>query len=165
MRRLMVTAIVLVLLLAACGSGSADNVGDLTVENITANLTLPTETGAVYMQITNGGDTDDALIDATIPGCGTVELHEVVMVNDVMTMQQIEGNRIPIPAGESVMLKRGGLHVMCIDKTGDFAIGDSVPVTLVFENAGTIEVAAEVIDPGEMPANTEGGSMGSDNDN
>lgn len=122
----------------------------LIVKNIKANLALPTNTGAIYMAITNDTSSDDALIDASIPGCGTVELHEMVMQDDVMTMRQMEGNRILIPAGETVMLQRGGLHVMCIDKTGEFAVGESVPVMLTFENAGTMEVTAEVIDPGEV---------------
>ncbi len=74
----------------------------------------------------------------------------MIMENDVMVMRQMEGNRIPIPAGETVMLQRGGLHVMCIGKMAEFAVGQSVPVTLTFEKAGTMEVTAEVIDPGEM---------------
>ncbi len=143
------------LLLAACGgAGGADDTpatgGELTVDQVTANLSLPTDTGAVYMRITNGSAADDALIDAAVPGCGTVELHEIIMDGDVMSMSQVEGNRIPIPAGQTVMLERGGLHVMCIGKTGEFTVGQSVPVTLTFETAGEMEVTAEVIEPGEM---------------
>ncbi|HRO91899.1 MAG TPA: copper chaperone PCu(A)C [Promineifilum sp.] len=112
-------------------------------------MSLPMPNGAVYMTITNGTADDDALIDAAVPGCDAVELHEMIMENDVMVMRQMEGNRIPIPAGETVVLQRGGLHVMCIGKTAEFAVGESVPVTLTFEKAGTMEVTAEVIDPGE----------------
>lgn len=161
MRLMRVGALLLVLALvtAACGGQAMDEPaateGALTVDNVSANLTLPSDTGAVYMQITNGTEVDDALIDATVPGCGTIELHEMVMDGDVMRMRQMEGNRIPVPAGETVMLQRGGLHVMCIDKTGEFAVGDEVPVTLQFENAGTIEVMAMVIEPGEMPEGME----------
>ena len=39
----------------------------------------------------NGTDTDDALIGAEVPGCGVIELHDMVMENDVMMMQQVEG--------------------------------------------------------------------------
>lgn len=162
MRLLKFIVPLLLIVLVACGGNQATDTGsgttgELTVDNVTANLTLPTSTGAVYMRITNGSGSDDALIDAEVPGCGTVELHEMVMQDDVMMMRQMEGNRIPIPAGETVMLQRGGLHVMCIDKTGEFTVGEMVPVTLQFENAGTIEVEAEVIEPGEMPMEMEGG--------
>lgn len=153
MRLFIVSGLILVVLLAACGGGDmggTDSGGELVIENVMGNLALPMPNGAVYMTITNGTARDDALVDAAVPGCGTVELHEMVMEGDVMQMRQMPGNRIPIAAGETVMLQRGGLHVMCIGKTGEFAVGEAVPVTLTFENAGTIDVTAEVIDPGGM---------------
>lgn len=156
MRLIKLLSLFLLIFLVACGGSQsgetgAEPAGGLTVDNVTANLTLPTTTGAVYMRITNNSGSDDALIGAEVPGCGTVELHEMVMQDDVMMMRQMEGNRIPIPAGETVMLQRGGLHVMCIDKTGEYTVDQLVPVTLQFENAGNIQVEAKVIEPGEMP--------------
>lgn len=147
------------ILLTACGSASEsepttnesnNTSGELTVTDVTANLSLPTDTGAVYMTITNGTDTDDSLVNADVPGCGVVELHEMSMDGDVMVMRQVEGGEIPVPAGATVTLKRGGLHVMCIEKAEPTAVGETVPVTLTFANAGTIEVQAEVIDITEM---------------
>ena len=159
MKRLIVLSLILVVVLAACGGGEQGEAagGKLVVENVMGNLSLPMPNGAVYMTITNGTGSDDARIDAAVPGCGTVELHEMVMVDDVMEMRQMEGNRIPIPAGETVTLQRGGLHVMCIGKTSDFTVGQSVPITLTFENAGTMEVTAIVTDPGEMSPEMEMG--------
>ena len=150
---------ILLIVLAACGGAGDDAAGtpgELTVDNVTANLTLPTETGAVYMRIVNNTDTDDALLGVTVPGCGTVELHEMVMQDDVMTMRQLEGNRLPIPAGETVTLESGGLHVMCFGKTGDFTVGQAVPITLEFGNAGAMSVSAEVVAPGEMGSDMDG---------
>lgn len=170
MQRIKGVIIVLALIftVTACGGQNEDmasdetalSSGELVVDNVTANLTLPTATGAVYMRISNGTGQDDVLLGAEVPGCGTVELHEMSMDGDIMRMRPVEGGRIPIPAGQTVMLQRGGLHVMCIDKTGEFVVGDSVPVTLQFERAGTVEVSAQVIEPGEMPMdNMEGDSM------
>lgn len=159
MRRMaLITGLILLALLAACGGQTADTMtmepaataGELVVDNVSANLSLPTATGAVYMRITNGSDQDDALLGATVPGCGVIELHEMSMDGDVMRMRPVEGGRIEVPAGATVMLERGGLHVMCIDKTTEYAVGDTVPVTLEFEQAGTIEVSAMVVEPGEM---------------
>jgi copper(I)-binding protein len=148
MKRLLLTVglILILTILAACDSGG----GDLVIENVKANLTLPSETGAVYMTITNDSDEDEVLVGASVPGCGTIELHEMRMDGDVMVMQEVPGGEIEIPAGETVELKQGGLHVMCIGKTGKFAVGDTVEVTLEFANAGTKEVSSEVIAPGQM---------------
>jgi copper(I)-binding protein len=124
--------------------------GELTVANVRANLALPSTTGSVWMVILNGTDTDDALIGAEIPGCGVIELHDMVMQGDVMVMQQVEGGQIPIPAGATVELKRGGLHVMCIDKAAPLDVGSNVDLVLHFANAGAISVTAPVVEPGEM---------------
>jgi len=146
---LLICLTLVLIILAACGSGD----GDLKIEMVKANLILPTETGAVYMTISNETGEDDVLTGASVPGCSTVELHEMVMDGDVMIMRQVAGGAIPIPAGETVELKQGRLHVMCIGKTGEYAVGDTVEVTLEFDNAGTIKVSAEVIAPGELGMN------------
>ena len=157
--------LVLVLLLAACSTaeleqsaGDAAMAGteDITVSNVRANLTLPSDTGSLWMKIHNGGDKDDALVSAEVPGCAVIELHTMVMENDVMVMRQVEGGKIPLPAGETVELKQGGLHVMCIGKEAPLEAGSTIDIVLHFENADDVALTAEVVAPGEMPANMSG---------
>ncbi|HRJ41896.1 MAG: copper chaperone PCu(A)C [Caldilineaceae bacterium] len=125
--------------------------GTLTVGNVRANLSLPSDTGSVWLTISNGTDTDDALIGAEIPGCGVVELHDMVMENSVMVMKQVEGGQIAIPAGETVELKQGGLHVMCINKEAPREVGSTVDLVLHFANGGDIVITgAPVVAPGGM---------------
>lgn len=139
--------------------------GELTVANVRANLTLPTDTGSVWLFIMNGTDEDDALIGAEIPGCGVVELHDMKMENDVMTMFPVEGQRIPIPAGETVALKKGGLHIMCLNKEAPVELGTPIEMVLEFENAGEVTVTGEVVEPGaSMPMSQGNGEMGGDMD-
>lgn len=144
MKKLCFLGTFLILALTAC-SGE----GELAVTNLRANLALPSETGAVYLTIANGTSRDETLLGASIPGCTTIELHEMTMEDGVMRMNQVEGGVITISAGETVEFKQGGLHVMCIGKTGGIEVGDTVPVTLSFENAGTMTFDAAVISPGE----------------
>ncbi len=59
-----------------------------------------------------------------------------------MNMQQVQ--HIDIPAGQTIALEPGGLHVMCIDRQADLAPGDSVPISLSFAEAGAISVNAEI---------------------
>lgn len=144
---LFVTILLLgVLLLAACGSAESEAEG-IVVENVRANMTLPTDTGSFWMVITNYSDQDDALVGASFAGCGVVELHDMFMEDDVMVMRPVEGQEIPIPAGESVELRPGGLHVMCMQKEAPLAVDTAVTLELEFANAGTISVEGVVVEP------------------
>ncbi len=131
-------------LLAACGASESESI---TVENVRANMTLPTDTGSFWMLITNNSDTDDALVGASVDGCGVIELHDMAMENEVMVMRPVEGGQIPIPAGQTVELKPGGLHVMCLQKVAPLELGTKVTIDLEFANAGTLTVEGEVVDP------------------
>ena len=146
----------LVMLLAACGGGAS---GELTVENVWGRTSpAVADNGAFYMTITNGTGEDEELLGATIDVCGAVELHEMFMTeNDVMRMQQVPGGLIPIPAGETVKLEAGGLHVMCIGKTAEFEAGQTYDLTLNFANAGERVVTADIRDAEDMPMDMEGG--------
>jgi copper(I)-binding protein len=99
--------------------------------------------GAAFMAITNETDVDDRLIDARGDAAKRIELHTHVVTDGVARMMRMEDG-IPLPAGETVMLERGGLHVMFMGLNGPFEAGGEVDVTLVFENAGEIDVAIPV---------------------
>lgn len=101
--------------------------------------------GAFYMTIYNDGSEADKLLSVKSPACMMTELHESYMMdNGAMGMRPVEGGFIEIPAGGSVKLKAGGLHVMCMDKMADFKAGDKYKLTLIFEKAGEIVVEAEI---------------------
>ena len=57
---------------------------------------------------------------------------------------------IDIPAGGSVTLAPGGLHIMLMGLTGPVTEGDMIPATLVFETAGRVEVEFSVDAPAGM---------------
>ncbi|GIK54786.1 MAG: copper chaperone PCu(A)C [Chloroflexi bacterium] len=148
MKRYLLFVVLLVgLLVQAACSNSESKAAPITVENVRANMTMPTDTGSFWMLITNNSDTDDALLGAAVDGCGVIELHDMVMENDVMVMRPVAGGKIPIPAGQTVELKPGGLHVMCMQKAAPLALGTKVKIELEFANAGTITVEGEVVEP------------------
>ncbi len=135
--------------LAACGGS-----GDMEVTDVWGRTSpAAAANGAFYMTITNNTGEDDKLLSASADVCRVVELHEMYMrENDVMGMRPVPDGYIALPDGETVALKVGGLHVMCIDKLQEFTAGDAIPLTLVFEKAGTIEITAEIRDMADMPA-------------
>lgn len=90
-----------------------------------------------------GTDVADRLVSAYASACGATELHQTIMADGVMKMQQAEDG-IEIPAGGEAVLEPGGYHVMCIDKDVEFKVGDIIPVTLTFETAEMQTVDAEI---------------------
>ena len=98
-----------------------------------------------YLTITNTGAADDVLVSAQADPARApmVQLHRMEMADGVMRMSEVEGG-IPIPAGETVVLERGGLHVMFMQLPAGFAAGDALPATLTFRDAGTVEIVFDV---------------------
>lgn len=87
-------------------------------------------TGA-FMRLT--ADKPARLVSASSPVAGVVEIHEMAMDNNVMKMRQIPG--LDLAAGKAVELKPGGYHVMLMDLKQPMKAGETVPITLVFEDA------------------------------
>ncbi len=100
------------------------------------------KTGAGYLTVRNTGAQPDRLIAVSTPGAATVEIHEGFTENGVAKMREVEG--IEIPAGGEAKLAPGGFHLMLIDLKEGLAEGMSVPATLTFEKAGTVEVELAV---------------------
>lgn len=100
-------------------------------------------TGA-FMRLT--ASNDSRLVSASSPVAGVVEIHEMAIVDNVMKMRQIPG--LDLPVGKAVDLKPGGYHVMLMELKQQLKAGESVPITLVFENKDkkreTIEITAPV---------------------
>jgi len=86
------------------------------------------------------------LVAASSPAANIVEVHEMAMKDNVMTMRAVDA--IELPAGKTVELKPGGYHVMLIDLVKPLAAGDKVPVQLTVVGKdgkkATVEVKAEV---------------------
>lgn len=96
------------------------------------------QTAAGYFSVTNSGTTDDDLvaIRADVPRS---EVHATETdASGVTRMTPVAP--LPIPAGGTVTLQPGGLHVMFMGLAHPLAPGDHVPATLVFRNAGEIAV-------------------------
>ncbi len=97
-----------------------------------------------YLTIANAGAEADRLVSATSPRAGRMELHEMAMDGGMMTMRPVTG--IDVPAGGTVELKPGGLHLMFLDIPAPFKAGETIPVTLTFEKAGAVEATLTVTD-------------------
>lgn len=118
--------------------------GDLELSGGFARATLPKAAVAGgFLTVTNTGRADDRLVSATSPAAQRVEIHEMSMQGDVMQMRPLPQG-IPVPAGKSVDLRPGGLHLMLMGLTAPLRQGDSVPLTLTFEKAGPVQMSLSV---------------------
>jgi copper(I)-binding protein len=92
-----------------------------------------------YMKITNKGATPDRLVSGSSSVAGRFEVHEMTMVDGVMRMRPLTRG-LELKPGESVELKPGSFHVMLIGLKQPLAKGQKVTGTLVFENAGKVDI-------------------------
>jgi uncharacterized protein YcnI/copper(I)-binding protein len=131
--------------------GQADfapvKIGDLALTAAFIKSMTPGQpVGGGFFTIANKGTVDDRLISVT-PAAGVdhVEIHEMKMDGDVMRMRKLPDG-IPVPAGQTVELKPGGLHMMFFGVAKPFAAGERVKATLTFEKAGSVEIEIPVRD-------------------
>jgi len=141
-RRAAVGAVIAVsaLGLSACG-GSSDSASDSSGGTVTVNdaWTKATDgpmTGS-FGVLSNSGSEDVTVTSATSPAAGMVELHETVMVDGQMQMQEDKAG-FTIPAGGTFALEPGGYHVMLMGLPKAITPGEEVPITLTLSNGESI---------------------------
>lgn len=124
---------------------SADyKLGSLEIGQPWTRATAPTaKTGGGFVTITNKGTTPDRLIAVRSAASDKVEIHEMKMDGNVMRMRELDKG-IEIPPGATVELKPGGFHIMFMGLKAPFAKDAKVPLTLVLEKAGSIDVELQV---------------------
>ena len=135
-------------LFASPAWAQAYKLGSLEIDQPWTRATPPTaKTGGGFVTITNKGTTPDRLIAARSAVSDKVEIHEMKMDGNVMRMRELDKG-LEIPPGATVTLKPGGYHIMFMELKAPFAKDAKIPVTLVFEKAGSIDVPLAVQEMG-----------------
>jgi len=146
MRLLLPTVAAMTLTAAAAYSmarGDEAKHGDVVVTSAWARATPPgVSVAAAYVSLRNDGAADDRLISAASPAAESVTLHNTAEENGAATMRPLADAMIP--AGGVLEMEPGGPHLMLMDLSAPIKEGTSLPVTLVFERAGTVTVPVEV---------------------
>lgn len=137
-----------------------------TVTDVWARPALEGGNTAIYLSI-HGGKAADELRSVTGPAdfAESIEIHESVVADDhdtddahdapgdghgstmapggqMRTMRPVDA--IAVPAGGDVALEPGGYHVMVTGLHAELSVGDRVPVTLHFADAGEVQATASV---------------------
>ena len=130
----------------AMSSQASTSAAAVDVAQPWARATVPGQSATgVFARLTAREAT--RLTGGSSPLAAVVEIHEMKMDGNVMRMRELAGG-LEIPPGGSVMLKPGGYHIMFMELKTPFAKGNKVPVTLVFEKAGKVDVDFAVQDMG-----------------
>jgi len=139
------------LALAALGAHAHDySAGTLKIAHPWARPTVPGQpAGGAFLKLQNTGPSADKLVGGSTPAAANVEIHRMAMEGDVMKMREI--GALEIPAGQTVELKPGDLHLMLTGLKAPLQPGTMVPLTLKFEKAGEVKVELKV----EQPAAVE----------
>ena len=114
--------------------------GDIQVSDAYVRAVPPSlPNSASFMKITNHSSNVIYLEKAQSPLAKNLELHEHVMNNGAMKMQQVVN--IKIPANGEIVLKPGGYHVMFLGLNKSIKDGDKVAsIKLFFSNNEIIEL-------------------------
>lgn len=138
-------AATLLLVTPAFAHNGVIHLGPINISAPFTRATLPNApVGGGYLTIENIGSEDDRLVSATTPIAGQAQIHDMAMEGDVMKMRQLTDGLV-IPAGETITLAPGGLHIMLTDLKGKLVEGDTLTLTLTFEKAGTVDVLLPVL--------------------
>lgn len=136
-------AALLVVVLGGAVQAHEYKFGDLLIDHPWARASLgQAPNGAAYMTISTAGTEPDRLLAVESDVAKRVELHSHAMTDGVMKMRLVEA--IEVAPGEPTLLQPGGLHVMLTGLKAPLKMGESFPMTLVFERAGRVEVEVKI---------------------
>jgi len=136
-------------MLLSCRGGSGVEAPEIRVEGGWARaMPLIQEEGgapmnsAAYLILENRGRVDDRLIGAKTDVAERVEIHESLLVDEVMRMRRIDG--VAVPSGGAVDLRPGGVHLMLQGLTRALIEGEEIGLILYFERLGMVSVSVSV---------------------
>lgn len=96
------------------------------------------KSAAGYMAISNNGATDDVLIGVESPIANSVSVHLSEVQDGIARMVHVPA--VNIPHDDTILLERGGLHVMFMGLNTSLEGKNMIQATLIFQNAGRIEI-------------------------
>jgi len=140
-------------LCAALASGAAaQTTPSISLENAWARATTASaRAAAIYVTITDHGPAD-RLVGVATPVAGKAQLHETTHEGNVTGMRPVAG--LAVSPGAPVSLAPGGYHIMLTDLKQPLSAGQSFPLSLTFEKAGTVETTVTVKAVGAAPAHS-----------
>ena len=111
-------------------------------------LLIGARTGAVFFTVDNASKEADRLLRASTPIAAGIVLHQMALEDGVMKMRAVPS--VEVRAGGRLELKPNGYHLMLLDLKQPLKVGEKFPLTLTFEDVGTVLISVWVEEMGAM---------------
>jgi hypothetical protein len=161
MRQLPAALALIAVLAGSAPAAEVAQVGTVTIHEPWARASLGNApNSAAYMTLETTGEVPDRLVASSSPVAERAELHSHAMDGDVARMRPVDA--VEVVPGAPTVLAPGGLHIMLIGLKQRLAPGDSVSLTLLFEQAGEITIDAPVRGMAGMSGHGGHGATGGD---
>jgi periplasmic copper chaperone A len=130
--------------LGAVTAAPMATVGEIEIHDAWARASLgQMRSGAAYLTLEVTGDRVERLIAAASPIAEKATLHTHVMDGDIARMRPVAA--IEIAPGAPTVLEPGGLHIMLSGLERRLVEGETFPLSLTFERAGTVAIEVPII--------------------
>lgn len=99
---------------------------------------------AGYLVIWNGTTRQADLRAVKSNSFGSIAVYKTIFTDGVARMRPVEGT-LPIPANSELVMKRGGIHLVLSAPEHQLIAGETVEMTLIFEDGVQIVASAKVL--------------------
>jgi copper(I)-binding protein len=137
----------LLFVLFSCGKNNETKSVSSSSSSETQNWARPGFKGQMsgaYFVYKNQLTVPDTLLSVKSPQAMMTQIHESYTTEDGLAGMREKKDIIVMPNAELV-LKQGGLHVMLMNLENDLSVNDSVQVSLLFSQAGVIDIILPVM--------------------
>jgi len=118
---------------------------ELAISHATVRAVLPGKTiTAAFFTLANPSQMDCTLLSAKSPSAERIEFHTHQHQGDMVRMRALD--QVKVPAGESLVFKSGGLHLMLFGVDPALNSDGVTQFSLHTDQCGSVAVSAKVID-------------------
>lgn len=141
---------IVVLVAGAANAQSAETsgpwkLGDIFVEQAWARLAPGgSGMGSVYLTVHNMSGQDDLLLAVDSPVAKSTAVYETKVKDGVASMDPLPMG-VNLPSHDEVVMRPGGIHIMMSGVMKDTKVGSLLPVTMVFRDAGSLDLEVPVL--------------------
>jgi copper(I)-binding protein len=141
-RRAALAALVLFAFLPGAALAHSFTKGDIRVMHPWAMVAAEGKSSPVYMSLTNTGAEPDKLLSVEVKAAGQVEIQKAKPGSGATTYEAIPS--IELGAHKTVALQPGSMRVLLSDLKEPLRHEYTLPMTLVFERSGRVEIQAVI---------------------